>query len=81
MKKVDERLTLFDVKEGSESIIVSILGGKMASKRLADLGLKSGSPVKVISRSLFSGPIQIEVNGSRLAIGKGLALKIMVKSK
>jgi Fe2+ transport system protein FeoA len=51
------------------------------TKRLADLGLASGTEVKVIGRTLFSGPIQIEVRGSRLVIGAGLASKIIVEFK
>ena len=74
-------MSLIEIKDGQAGIIVSVLGGKMLTKRLADLGLTSGTEIKVIGRTLFSGPVQIEVNGSRLVIGKGLASKIAVELK
>ena len=74
-------MSLIEIKDGQAGIIVSVLGGKMLTKRLADLGLTSGTEIKVIGRTLFSGPVQIEVNGSRVVIGKGLASKIAVELK
>ena len=73
--------SLADIKDGQSGIIVSIHGGRILTKRLSDLGLNSGTEVKIIGRTLFSGPIQIEVSGSRLVIGEGLASKIMVQPK
>lgn len=80
MDNKQEIKSLSEVKDGQSGIIVSVLGGKVLIKRLADLGITSGTEIKVIGRTLFSGPIQIEVCGSRLVIGEGMALKIMVIS-
>ncbi|MGD0340465.1 MAG: FeoA family protein [Bacteroidales bacterium] len=74
-------MSLTDIKDGQSGIIVSINGGKTLIKRLADLGLSTGTEIKIIGRTLFSGPLQIEVCGSRLVIGSGLASKIIVKLK
>jgi ferrous iron transport protein A len=76
-----DKTSLTDIKDGKTGIIVSILGGRMAAKRLADLGLTTGTEIIVIGRTMFSGPIQIEVCGSRLVLGSGLASKIMVELK
>ena len=81
MENKKDITSLIDVKDGQIGIVISILGGKILTKRLADLGLASGTEVKVIGRTLFSGPIQIEVSGSRLVIGAGLASKIIVEFK
>jgi Fe2+ transport system protein FeoA len=72
---------LTELEDGQTGTIVSVMGGKILTKRLADLGITSGTVVKVIRRTLFSGPIQVEVTGSRLALGNGLASKIMVEVK
>lgn len=72
---------LTELENGRTGIIISVLGGKILTKRLADLGITSGTEVKVISRTLFSGPVQVEVAGSRLVLGNGLASKIMVEPK
>jgi ferrous iron transport protein A len=72
---------LTELEDGQTGIIISVLGGKILTKRLADLGITSGTEVKVIRRTLFSGPVQVEVAGSRLVLGNGLASKIMVELK
>ncbi|MDX9727301.1 MAG: FeoA family protein [Bacteroidales bacterium] len=72
-------ISLSDLEDGKTGIIVSVLGGKMLTKRLADLGITAGKEVKVIRKTLFSGPVQVEVAGSKLVIGWGLASKIMVE--
>ncbi len=72
---------LTELEDGQTGIIVSVMGGKMMTKRLADLGITSGTGVKVIRRTLFSGPVQVEVAGSRLVLGYGLASKIIVEIK
>lgn len=73
--------SLIDIKDGQTAIVISILGGKMVIKRLADLGLKSGTQIKVIRTTWSSGPVQVEVCGSRLVLGRGLASKIIVEMK
>jgi ferrous iron transport protein A len=73
--------SLTELEDGQTGIIVSVLGGKILTKRLADLGITSGTEVKVIRRTLFSGPVQVEVAGSRLVLGNGLASKILVGIK
>jgi Fe2+ transport system protein FeoA len=58
-----------------------VLGGRVSVKRLADLGITSGKEIKVLRKALFSGPVQIEVCGSRLVIGRGMASRIFVELK
>jgi len=74
-------MRLTEIKDGQTGILVSVHGGKILEKRLADLGLTTGTEIKVLGRALFSGPVQVEVCGSTLVIGKGLASKIMVELK
>jgi len=81
MEASKKQLTVTDLEDEQTGIIITILGGKNASKRLADLGLTPGTEIKVVGRTLFSGPMQIEVCGSKLVLGRGLASKIMVKLK
>ncbi len=77
----DKTLRLTGLEDGQTGVIVSVLGGKMLTKRLADLGITGGKEVRVIRKTLFSGPVQVEVAGSKLVIGWGLASKIMVEIK
>ncbi len=69
---------LSEMRIGDTGFVVEVAGGKRATKRLADLGLIPGTLVRVVQKTFFSGPMQIEVCGSKFAIGKGLAHKIVM---
>ncbi len=60
---------------GERVVISSFTGKGGATRRLSDLGLHVGDTVEVINRS---GPMILNVKGSRLALGMGLAQKVMV---
>lgn len=51
-----------------------------AEKRLADLGIVVGSKIKIVKKAPFGGPIEVEVAGSRLLIGRRLAERIIVEA-
>ena len=57
--------------------VVSIRAGWGLQRRLADMGLTPGVQVRIIN-SQRPGPVVIDVRGSRLALGHGVAHKIMV---
>ncbi|GAI35804.1 unnamed protein product [marine sediment metagenome] len=48
------------------------------AKRLADMGLTPGTKVTVVKSAPFHGPLEVCVRGSRLAIGRGMASRILV---
>jgi ferrous iron transport protein A len=72
-------IPLADLRPGEEGVIVSITGGRGALQRLVDLGLTPGTKVSVIKASPFHGPLEITVRGSDLALGRGVAMKILVE--
>ena len=63
---------------GERGEIVEIRGGYGMAKRLYGMGLTPNSIVEVIV-SNPAGPILINIRGSRVAIGKGMAMKILVR--
>lgn len=67
------------LKTGQSAVIISVDAGSQAAKRLSDLGLTPRTPVRILRRTLFFGPIEIEARGCKLAIGRGLASKVWVK--
>ena len=81
MASGNKKMSLTELEDNQTGIIVTILGGEKAAKRLADLGLTPGTEITVTSRTLFSGPVRIDVFGSKLVLGRGLASKIMVEIK
>jgi len=73
-------IPLINLKEGEKAIIVSITCEVDVTQRLIDMGLIPGTEITVI-KSAFFGPIEISVRSSKLAVGRGIAAKILVKRK
>lgn len=80
---------LSELKPGESGVIVSIQAltnhrhrrrhSWGFQKRLEDMGLTPGTRIKVVRSAPFHGPIEIHVRGSRLAIGRGMAKRILVR--
>ena len=79
MEQHSDHFCLTDMKEGQIGVMRSVQGGSMAAKRLADMGLTPGTEIKLFRKALFKGPVQIEVCGARLVLGRELASRIIVE--
>ncbi|MHA1907022.1 MAG: FeoA family protein [Candidatus Thorarchaeota archaeon] len=53
-------------------------GGRRILRRLLDLGITTGCEFEVIQGG-SSGPVLVQVRGTRVALGHGLASKLLVK--
>ena len=69
-------MLLTQIKEGQKVKIKKIMAGLKFKKRLADLGLYEGTIVKVVRNDISGGPILLKVLDSKIALGRGQALKI-----
>ncbi len=47
--------------------------------RLSRMGIVPGAEVKVVSKAPVGGPILVEVNGAQVALGRGVARKVVVR--
>ena len=65
------------VTPGRRVRIVSLNAGRGLEAHLIDMGLGVGSEVEIIQRGA-PGPFLVAVKETRLAIGQGMARKIMV---
>ncbi len=65
------------VEQGRKVKLVTIRSGRGLRSRLAELGLIPGVELEIIANSL-DGPFILGVKGSRVVIGRGMALKIDV---
>jgi len=81
MELKQNTISLIELQDGQSGTIVSLNGSRNLTKRLADLGISPGTIINVLRRSLFAGPVQVEVSGSKLVLGRGLASKILVRQK
>ncbi len=53
------------------------VAGRGAYRRLLELGIYPGATLRIVNNSL--GPVVVEKNGARLAIGRGHAHRILVE--
>ncbi len=72
-------ITLDKAKSGRIYRVLGINGGRNVYERLYDLGILPGTIVEVLNASFFSGPVRVRVAGSDVAIGRGVAAKIIVE--
>ncbi len=49
--------------------------------KIEDLGLRAGKVIEILNNRRGHGSLLIKVNGSRIAVNRGLAMKIMVRRK
>jgi len=75
----NEQLTVVQMRTGQTGTIVGVMGGPGLIRRLDALGIRPGKQVTKISSTLFHGPITLGVNSSRVAVGFGMARRIVVK--
>lgn len=71
-------MTLTMVRPGQTVELVQIKENSRLRKRLADLGLNVGLPIRVV-QNYYTGPMILAVKeDTRLAIGRGMAHNIRV---
>jgi ferrous iron transport protein A len=63
---------------GKMLMVTGVNAGFGLQRRLADMGLIPGTPVMVVN-GCHPGPLLIDIRGSRLGLGFGVAQKVMVK--
>jgi len=74
------QLTLAEMKTGQTGIVVGVLGGHGLIRRLDALGIRPGKKVTKLGSTLFRGPVMLRVNNSQVAVGFGMARKIIVEA-
>jgi ferrous iron transport protein A len=65
------------VNPGQEVTLIDIQGGRGLRSKLYSMGLIPGVKLTIVGNS--GGPIMIAVNDTRLALGFGMARKIIVE--
>jgi len=72
-------MTLTQMQGGQSGTVVQIQGGRGLVNRLNALGVIPGKRITKISSMLMRGPVTIEVDRVQLAIGFGMANRVIVK--
>ena len=72
------KLPVTDMAAGDSGPVVDILGGFGLRDKLGRLGLREGGMLTMVHAPQIGGPVVVAVAGSQLALGFGMATKIVV---
>jgi ferrous iron transport protein A len=78
-KYQDEEVSVAEMRTGQTGTVIGVAGGPGLVRRLDAMGIRPGKRVTKISSTLFHGPVTLGVNSSRVAVGFGMARRIIVK--
>jgi len=72
-------IPLTELAAGKAATVRRLAGGGGLRSRLSSLGLRPGVSVTKVSAGLLSGPVVVRIQGSQIAVGHGMARRIMVE--
>ncbi|MGC8863725.1 MAG: FeoA family protein [Armatimonadota bacterium] len=68
-----------DMRQGQTGIVVQINAGYGLARRLEVMGIRLGVTITKRSAQLLRGPVTIQVGRAELALGYGIAGRILVE--
>jgi ferrous iron transport protein A len=71
--------TLDQMFENSQARVIDIRGGSGIRQRLSQMGIHPGDMITILRYGALRGPLLIEIHGSQVALGRGIAAKIIVE--
>ena len=71
--------TVAQMQSGQKGKIIEVAGGYGLRRRLEAMGVRPGQQLTKVSSMFMRGPVTVQVNGARLALGFGMARKIRVE--
>ncbi len=74
-------IPLSRLKIGKKGKIKYLAGNKEFQTKIISLGVRVGKTIKVQSSHRFRGPVTVELDNMRIAIGRGMAEKIIVETQ
>ncbi len=75
-----KNVPLSRMEAGQSGVVVEVLGGQGMINRLSALGIRPGKKVTKVSSMFMRGPVTIQVGNGRVAIGFGMAKRIVINS-
>lgn len=75
-----KRVSLAEMKEKRKGKVVEISGGSAFVNRMMSMGIYPGREISKLSHFALRGPVAIKVGRSVLALGHGMASKIIIES-
>jgi Fe2+ transport system protein FeoA len=71
-------VSLAEMAPGQKGIVVAIRAGLGLVSRLDAMGIRPGTTLVKIGGSPFNGPITVRAGNIHLAVGYGMAMRILV---
>jgi ferrous iron transport protein A len=71
--------TLDQIFENRKAKVIDIQGGVGIKQRLSQMGIHPGDCITILRYGALRGPILIEIHGSQVALGRGIAARIIVE--
>ena len=71
--------TLAQLQTGQSGIVVEIRGGRRMADRLNALGIRPGKKITKLGSMLMRGPVTIKVGRAQVAVGFGMARRIIIE--
>ncbi|MEW6093427.1 MAG: FeoA family protein [Chloroflexota bacterium] len=78
MPETKSRISLSEMTVGENATVLAFQGGRAVNNRLASLGFTPGVQVNM-TQNYGRGPLIVIVRGTRVALGRGEAAKIIVE--
>ncbi len=75
-----KHIPLTQLGEKQTALVKQILGGHAVENKLEALGIRPGVSIVKISSHFWRGPITVMVGLAKVAIGHGMAEKIIVEA-
>ena len=73
-----DELSLARLPIGKQARVITIIGSGTIARRLMEMGVVPGAPIRVIKAAPLGDPIEIRVRGYHLALRRTEAQTIMV---
>lgn len=70
---------LTDVREGQTVVVCDFAAGQGLEGKLQRYGLFRGDRLRLVRSAPLRGPLLVELEGRELALGRGMAEKILVE--
>ncbi len=74
-----KQMPLTQLSANKKARITVLQGGSRFHQKLEIIGIREGQTIRMISKQPLRGPLTVEVGGSQVTIGRGMAQKIIVE--
>ena len=72
-------MTLADLAKGETSVVLSVRGENVITRRLMEMGVIPGVAVRMVKSAPFGDPVEISVRGYSLALRRNEAESVVLE--